>query len=395
MVWLFIFALMAVAAGITIAPFLRKPADRADEDMRARLFQLQIADIDREERQQIISADEAKALRIEAQRRVIASEAAPEAKERPMQKPQTAIALAAAAMVIAGAVTLYALKGRPDVASVPARAHPAVVSLEAQPTPPAQSVGSVDAMVEKLAARLEQNPDDANGWRMLGWSYFNLKRHKEAADAYARAVALAPDNAGYQAAYGEAMVMASGGFVTDEAKAIFSKTLALDPQDERARFFMGLAKDQAGDVEGAIADWIAMVNTAPADADWTADLRRRIAERAKDAGVNIEGKLAAAPVLQAKAAPAPTTADVQAAMAMPEGDRQSMIEGMVAGLAARLKENPNDPEGWVRLIRSRMVLGQTAEARDDLRAALNAFSDAPQTRAQILAEAQALGVEAD
>jgi cytochrome c-type biogenesis protein CcmH len=188
--------------------------------------------------------------------------------------------------------------------------------------------------------------------------------------------------------------MVAGGFVTDEALAAFDATLAKNPDDPRARFFKGLALDQSGD--GAISLWIDMVNMAQADADWAPDLRRRITAREAEAGVDIEGRLAApATASIAFAQGGPTADQVRGAMELPAADRQAMIESMVAGLAARLKENPDDADGWIRLIRSKMVLGRDAEAADDLRAALDVFATAPETSARILAEARSLGVRVE
>jgi len=399
MFWIVLTLCLGVAALFAAAPFLRPEPSQPEGDGRRHLYQRQIAEIEEEEKQGVISSSEAAGLRVEAQRRMLAAATNEiELKEASVPLSRTTTALIIAGMVVAGGAGLYAVKGSPTTPS--ASRMPLAASLDRQPTPvqasptlATASVGSVDTMVDRLAARLEQSPDDVEGWRMLGWSYFNVDKYQEAARAYARAVTLSPKNASYRSAQGEALVMAAGGYVTDEALSVFEQTLTLDPDDPRARFFKGLSLDQAGDPAAAISAWIDMVASAAPGADWVPDLRQRIFTRAAEAGVDIAGRLEAADdSTRPPQTIGPTVAQIQAAMEKPADDRQDMIEGMVASLAARLAEDPNDPEGWVRLIRSKTVLGRHGEAEQDLRSAIAAFADAPETKARVIAEAEALGV---
>ncbi len=393
MFWIVLTVFLGIAAAFAAAPFLRTAAQAPQPNNRAHLYQRQIDEIDKEEARGVISTPEAEALRVEAQRRLLSASSIKTTKEAQMPLSRTSTALAIAAMVIAGGVGLYAAKGSPSTPSASRITHVASTQTQPNTAPTAQPLSSVEGMVEGLAARLANNPEDVDGWRMLGWSYFNMERYGEAMDAYKHAVALAPDNADYQSAYGESMVRAAGGLVSDDALAIFNTALALNTDDPRARFFKGLALDQAGDANGAITAWIEMINTAPAGADWVDGLSQRVFEKARQADINLDGRLAAAPnIASAASLRGPTTAQVMAAMERPANDRQAMIEGMVASLAARLKENPDDSEGWIRLIRSKSVLGRQDEAVEDLKSALSAFENAPETRARIIAEAQALGV---
>ncbi len=392
MLWIVLTVFLGIAATFAAGPLLRTAAEAPQPNSRAHLYQQQINEIDKEEAHGVISTPEAEALRVEAQRRLLSVSSIKTTKEAQMPLSRTSTALAIAGMVIAGGVGLYTVKGSPSVPSSEHGALTAAIQPQPKPIPTTQSLSSVEAMVEGLVARLANNPNDVDGWRMLGWSYFNREQYSEALDAYKRAVALAPDNADNQSAYGESMVRAAGGLVSDEALAIFNTVLALNADDPRARFFKGLALDQAGDAGGAISTWIDMINTAPAGADWVDGLRQRVFDKANEAGINIDGRIAAAPYATNTAPRGPTTEQVMAAMEQPMNDRQAMIESMVASLAARLQENPDDSDGWIRLIRSKTVLGREGEAVEDLKSALNAFENAPETRARIIAEAQALGV---
>jgi cytochrome c-type biogenesis protein CcmH len=269
--------------------------------------------------------------------------------------------------------------------------------------PPQSPIASVDEMIDRLVKRLDRNPSDVEGWRMLGWSYFYTDRYGPSVAAYAKAVALGPDNADLRSAYGEALVRRADGRVTDEAKAAFTTALQLDPKDARARFFMGLAKDQSGDQRAAFDDWMAILNEMDSKEPWFADMQQRVAALGQELGVDVAPRLRRGTLVPgaegtaprpaaSERAPAPTAADIRDAEAMSGDDRDAMIRGMVERLAARLDQSPNDVEGWSRLIRSREVLGDDDEARRALQRALAVFKSAPQDEAKIVAVARELGL---
>ncbi len=378
MIWLALTFMLALAAAFAAAPFLRGNAPVAGSGERAGLYRRQIAEIDDEEKRALISADEAEALRREAQRRLLTASDAAAQKEMAMPLSRSTTALVIAGLVIAGGVGLYVAKGQPQVTG-----ENVEQSASSQPTPPE----SLEEVIEEVKARLAAQPDDAEGWRVLGWSYFNLGRYDDAVAAYARATALAPDNAGYLSSHAEAIIMAANGQVTDDARDVIGRVLAIEPTDPRAQFFNAMALDQAGDVDGAIDAWIEMVTSAPPGAPWAGDVRRRVEVRAQEAGIDITGRLPEPPAING-----PTAAQVEAAAQMSPEQRQTMIESMVGQLATRLADNPRDADGWIQLIRSQMVLGQVDAAQVSLTTALATFSDDTAQAARISAAAAQAGV---
>ncbi|MFN3591403.1 MAG: hypothetical protein ACK4TG_04370, partial [Thermaurantiacus sp.] len=177
------------------------------------------------------------------------------------------------------------------------------------------------------------------------------------------------------------------GEITPAAREIFRRAVAASPQDARARYYLAAARDQAGDTEGAIADWLTLLNEDP-DAPWTAPLRDIISQRAAAAGVDVSGRLPAPAAARPPGAPpgvmaAPTPDQVAEANSLSPADRQAMVQGMVDGLEARLTENPRDLEGWQRLIRARMVLGEQDRARVAYARAQEAFAGSPAEQAQL------------
>jgi cytochrome c-type biogenesis protein CcmH len=153
-----------------------------------------------------------------------------------------------------------------------------------------QPLADVNTMIRRLAERLEKQPDNPEGWRMLGWSYFATKNYPEAVEAYARAVALKPDSAAFKAAHAEALVKAANDVVTPEAAAEFDAVLAAEPGNVRAVYFKGLAKEQSGDRKAAVEYWTAALKAAPADVKWASEVKGRIEKLNRELGAAASGK---------------------------------------------------------------------------------------------------------
>tara|TARA_R110000772_G_scaffold60328_22_gene136297 strand:- start:2684 stop:3871 length:1188 start_codon:yes stop_codon:yes gene_type:complete len=267
----------------------------------------------------------------------------------------------------------------------------------------APSVGEVIAGLEK---KLQESPDDAESWRMLGWSYFETGKFPESATAMKRATTLDPDNPEYWSMLGEALVMSSDGQqVPADAAQAFRNALKHDPKDPRARYFLAVQKDISGDHRGAIDDWFTLLEDTPADAPYAADIRRVIGQVAENEGIDVAARLAKAapaaptggistsgPAVATAAIPGPSRQQMKEAAALPAGQQEAMIAGMVDGLDKRLTANPNDANGWIMLIRSRMQLGQTVQAKQALERGLKAFRNDGAEAKRIREAAAALGV---
>jgi cytochrome c-type biogenesis protein CcmH len=399
---------------IVAAPFLFRSSDAGETASRIDVYKDQLAEVERDMAQGLIEEAEAASVRVEIERRILsAANEANAPAERIAPNWHYRIVTGVTAIVILGSVGLYASLGRPELSSVPpqpqdAWAQRAAMAANAAPqgqiTQTADGQQGVGDVVKRLEERLEANPKDADGWRVLGWSYDSTGRYHDAVTAYGRAVALQKDNPTIRALYGEMQVKAANGVVTEAALATFEEVLTINANDERARFFKGVAKEQKGDNQGAIDEWLALYKIAPADAEWTADLRIRIEEVAQKAGIDVGAKLAEAKpaaTAQASAAPAhpgpagPSAADIENAEQMSAADRQAMVTNMVEGLANRLETSPRDPDGWIMLIRSRMAMNDAEKARAALEKAKSVFADEPETQQRIVQAAQTMGIAAN
>jgi cytochrome c-type biogenesis protein CcmH len=261
-------------------------------------------------------------------------------------------------------------------------------------------------VIAGLEKKLQENPKDAESWRMLGWSYFETQEFAESATAMKRATTLDPKNAEYWSMLGEALVMSSNGQqVPDDAAEAFKKALAIDKDDPRARYFLAVQKDISGDHTGAINDWFALLKDTPADAPYAEDIRRVIGQVAENEKIDVAARLAKVtpaaptggittdgPAKATAAIPGPSKTDMKKAAALPPGQQEAMIANMVDGLDKRLQSNPNDANGWIMLIRSRMQLGQTVKARKALADGLVAFKNNGGEAKRIREAGMALGV---
>ncbi len=261
--------------------------------------------------------------------------------------------------------------------------------------------------IEQLRAAAEASKDDAGPWADLAFAYFQQGQFGEAAGAYRRAVEIDPEAAVLWSALGEALVMSSKRDpLPAEALAAFEKAVSLDPQDPRARYFLAAKKDIDKDHEGAIAAWLDLLADTPPGAPWEADLVRTIEQVGQMNRIDVAARLAKAqenrtPAIIAPgsgsvagdaASPnvrGPSAAEVAAASSMKPSEQREMIAGMVAGLEAKLQQNPKNLDGWVMLIRSRVNLGEPAKAKAALEAAIKAN---PGEAAELKRQAAALGI---
>jgi cytochrome c-type biogenesis protein CcmH len=236
----------------------------------------------------------------------------------------------------------------------------------------------------------------AKDWRVVGWAYAQSGNAGEAASAYRKAAAIEPGNAENWSSLGEALQVPSASLVP-EAEAAFRKAIELDPGDPRARYFLAVQKDLAGDHKGAVESWIALLKDSPPGAPWEADLRRTIEQTAAKNRIDVAGRIPAAGATGTASAgiPGPTAQQLASASSLPPAQQAAMVEQMVARLEGRLKADPKDEDGWIRLMRSRMALGQAEEAAAALRSGLAAFAGDSAAAGRLRSAAAELGVPSD
>jgi cytochrome c-type biogenesis protein CcmH len=369
-----VFAAMTVAAILAVLwPLGRKAAAmRTGSDLL--VYQDQLEEIGRDRSAGLIGEAEAEAARVEVSRRLLAAAdaegaaQAPAAKTDRPQRRRRAAALAALIVLPLVPLGLYLMLGSPSIPGQPAFAR--------VKTP--QGEQSIESLIGQVEDHLAKSPNDGAGWEVIAPVYMRLGRSDDAVAAWRRALALNGDSAVRESDLGEALVAAANGVVTAEAKQAFEKAIASDPQEPKARYFIGLADEQDGNRDGAASTWRALLEGAPADAPWVSFVRQALA------------RVTGEPVPEATG---PNADDVAAAGNMSDEQRSGMIRAMVTRLADRLHADGADVDGWLRLVRAYVVLGDRDKAKDAAADARRALSSHPDDIKRIDDLVKGLGLE--
>ncbi|MCJ2049709.1 c-type cytochrome biogenesis protein CcmI [Methylobacterium sp. J-070] len=379
-IWFILAALTAAAVLGLLWPLSRRAAVPAGEAggtglaTETAFYEDQIAEIGRDLERGLIAPDEAETAKAEAARRLLRAsrEAQREAEDddlaeaarpaEPRLRRRRAASAFAVSTIPLVALIAYGLYGSPEL--------PAQTEADRQ-----AARGGADELakaVGQIEARLARDPNDARGWAVLAPVYMRTGRFDAAARAYGNIARLKGETADLLADQGEALTAAANGTVSPEAKALFDKAQAQDPNAPKPRFYLARAAEQAGDTGEAIRQLTTLEAAGPPDAPWLGVVRQTLA--------------------RLKGEPPPPQALPQAAPQIP-AEQQAAIRGMVDGLDARLKGGGGTPDEWLRLVRSRTVLGERDQAAAALARARVALAGDPQGLAQVEAGGRAVGLD--
>ena len=353
-------ALTAIAVLAVLWPVFRRPRPVERSHFELEIYRDQLAEIERDRERGLIAPEEARAARLEIERRLL--RVADEAEAVPAEAPGRGRGpvLAAALLVPILGAGFYAALGSPELPDQP-------LALRQQQSP---DMPDVEQMVARLEARLAEKPDDLEGWLMLGRSRAALGNSHGAVEAFRRAQSLAPDDPRSVAGLAEALAAANAGVVTPEARELFQRLAPLGPADPRAGFYLGWAAHQAGGFNAPLGRWRLLLAASPADAPWRPQVIEAIRAAAGELALDADQVLAQIPPAPPATTPGPTAEDVASAEAMTPEERMEMIRGMVDKLQARMDADGADVEGWLRLAQSRLVLGEPERARATFEQAL-------------------------
>ncbi len=294
MLWALIAAMTAAALALLVPPLLRRPPGlgaRAAFDME--VYRDQIAEIGRDLERGLLTGREAADARTEISRRLLAADrqmtdhaggdggddgddgAAPADAGR--AGPTVA---AIAVLVPVAAVALYLAIGSPWLT----QSAPGGGIIAGRSDGPDDA--GMAALVEELGRKLRERSDDAEGWALYARSLAGLGRTDAALDAFRRAVALDPKNTELLSRFAEIQILAATGMVTPQARRTLEAVLALDRGEPRARYYVGLAEQQAGRLRQALELWLALEAESPTGAPWRTLLERRVGKLASQIGID-------------------------------------------------------------------------------------------------------------
>ncbi|WP_313760976.1 c-type cytochrome biogenesis protein CcmI, partial [Rhizobium sp.] len=234
--WILLAVMTASVAALLLYPLLR--GSKATGDSRAgetAVYRDQLAELDRDRAGGLISSEEAEYARAEIGRRLLAvssadTAAAPKAGRGYRRAAEVFVLM----LLPLTGLCLYIIMGRPDLPSQP---------LEARLENPGNDMA---ILVAKAERHLAENPDDGKGWDILAPIYFNTMRIADAETAYRNAIRLLGETAARLDGLAETLIAASSGVITDDARDVLTRSLKLEPENPRARFYIALGLEQAG-----------------------------------------------------------------------------------------------------------------------------------------------------
>jgi len=277
MIWVLIAVRASLVVLVLVMPVMRRETGHRSRGLG--VFAGQLEELKRDLDLGLVEPEAAQAAEREIRRRESAAQSMADGEEAPSQALRLSLIVSSVAVSML-AVIIYMMMGSPHLVG---RSQPDML-------PMPEEAQAVMAEIDALAADLMANPDNPQGWAVLGQAYTTLGRHSEAVIAFENAINGAPDNAFLFSALGQAYLFEAEGEVTPAAREAFSRALDLDPQDVRARFFLAEAEYQAGNREAALAGWQALLDDAPDDAGYRSMVEARMATAREAAPADEEGR---------------------------------------------------------------------------------------------------------
>lgn len=346
--WIAAALLSAATAGLIVYRGARAARTLAgsDDNPAAAVYRRQLAELDDLAARGLLAEGERRSARAEAARRLLgAVDAAPPALSTTSGRVLIAVLAGAAPLL---ALVVYFIVGSPERPDQPfARRVDAWQAADPASLDPAR----MTAVLQRVVAR---RPGDAQALYYLGRAQQAAGDVFSAEQSLKKALVLQPSQSSYWTVLGDILLAESKGDVSSDAKAAYQRAHALDPAAPGPRYYLARARIAGGDAPGGLADWRALAADLAPDDERKPVLLQQIGVVEKTGALPVETEASA-----------------------PAAGQQTFIHAMVAGLAARLQAQPNDPAGWGRLVRSYGVLGD-AEGRESAMArARGLFKDRP------------------
>ncbi len=362
--WLFAALLTFVSVLSALWPYLKveKEELKIDETQLGTRQVLidQLEEVEKDTQRGLINREGAQSARTEIARRLLALEREGKSRKHGVTKNSAKIYIALIVILIPmSGIALYATLGVYGAKDQPFAARQAEIQqAEAKKGP------SIDDLVARVEEHLTKNPDDGRGWQTLAPIYQRLGQLVKAEIAFTNAIRIGAENKTIMGrmhnGLGQILTMKAEGRVSNQALIHFQKGKKKAPEDPTGYFFEALAFSQLEQKQEAIEAWETLLARFGSDnPPWLDVAKNTLATLKQESPEQLKG---------------PSSNDVEAAAALSDEDRKEFIKGMVSGLASRLDQNPDDFEGWQRLIRSYVVLGEKDKATEAISKARNQFS---------------------
>ncbi|MCO4846794.1 MAG: c-type cytochrome biogenesis protein CcmI [Yoonia sp.] len=349
MIFLWGSLLVALVVASFVIPIVRRSTGLVSHsDSAQAMLRDQLVEIDRDMARGLISSQDGRAAAVEIKRRIIAVDSNHKSIPSAIVTGGWAVVLAGILVPIS-AIALYISIGSP--------ATPSVKFSERKQE--RADITQRNDLTQRLRTQLEadENGGPTEGWLLLADAFMRMGQYTDAADAYSRVLERDDATASEFTRFAEALILRDNGQVTPLAERALDRSLLLSPDNPAGIYYKSFALEQAGQVDAAYALLVARLDTSSGPNPW---MESFVAQ------ANFYGaKLGKPPVSLSDYAPAlrgPTQEDIAGAAELSTEDRNAFIASMVAQLAARLEQEPDDLDGWLQLARAYVVLGDDAGA---------------------------------
>lgn len=288
--WLIAVFLSGVALAFVVLPLLHGARPRAPDAQRALNIEIhrdQLRELEADLRAGNLSREQVAQARDELKRRLLEDVPLQQRSAHtisPIRISDRRLAITLAAAIPSIALALYALLGNPNGLS------PGNIAQKAEPQ---YTPEQVVEMVDRLAARLEQSPQDARGWALLGRAYYSMRRYSDAQRAFAKAAALAPNDAQTLVDYADALAIDAGQGLVGKPLDLITRALKIDPENPKALTLAGSAAFDTQNYAGAVAYWDKLLQSLPPESEFSRDISASIAKARQLAALREEKQKAA------------------------------------------------------------------------------------------------------
>jgi cytochrome c-type biogenesis protein CcmH len=283
--WIVVALFILFALWFVLPPLVQKADDDKGDDRRAAnvlIYKDQFKEMEADVKNGLMSAEQYQQDKEELERRLLEDVNQPDSHSSSAVPSTRKFAYVVGMAIPIGVIALYFVVGNPKALS-PSLPTAEMASPATQQDGP-MSDQQIAANVDKLAKRLEQNPNDAQGWLMLARSYTSMERFSDAASAYERATALNGNDAGIWADYAEALAMSNGQRLAGKPTEAINRALQIDPKNQKALALAGSAAFEASDYQKAVDYWQKLLPLLPPGSDIAQTVTDEIAKAKKLAG---------------------------------------------------------------------------------------------------------------
>ncbi|NOZ43474.1 MAG: c-type cytochrome biogenesis protein CcmI [Alphaproteobacteria bacterium] len=369
MTWLLFSIFFVIALGIVLVPLFRyrdKPGQRRTSDQNIEVYKAQLQELDTDQKNDLLSEHEAVSARFEIERRLLNVAADDEAAPPPSPNAVSSRAMLTMVMTVVLLLSagLYLKIGHPGMPDYPLASRENSLPRQIEEFKPTKEMAT---RLATLQASLKKNPKDVKAWRLLGQYQTELHQRAAAAKAFQHWYELDPDNVNAAVVYGESLIILSEGRVGPAALLILDRARRDHPNNPGVRHYLALAQYQAGNIRQALASWKALEADSRPGAPWLGAVQDWIRQSQKDLGLPVTEPKPVAPALSSR------ERDVIAKMTPKQ--QKAIIRRMVGRLADRVGKTPKKIEGWFRLAKAYMILGEKDNAIKSMKQALKYAPD--------------------